>query len=142
KISSLDKQRAEKKAILSGERNTPLPHVTEQYKAVFKKAGLAFSEHSIARPMVHISDAAKKKVASWEAKDPYIGLAPFAQHKGKVWHLEKYQDLLPAILNKYPQHTVLLFGGGQKEKNMLQILAGERSINTVGAFSLEEELAL
>jgi ADP-heptose:LPS heptosyltransferase len=142
KISSLDKQRAEKKAILSGERNTPLPHVTEQYKAVFKKAGLAFSEHSIARPMIHISEAAKKKVASWEVKGPYIGLAPFAQHKGKVWPLEKYQDLLPALLNKYPQHTVLLFGGGQKEKDLLQILAGERSINTVGAFSLEEELAL
>lgn len=141
-IGSLDKQRAAKKAITTGMRTAPLPHVTEQYRAVFGAVGLQSSENPPSLPLIQTGSAAQQKIAQWNVPGPYLGLAPFAQHKGKIWPLEKYAALLPLLRERYPKHTVLLFGGGAKEKELLNTLQGDSIVNTVGLFSLDEELAL
>jgi ADP-heptose:LPS heptosyltransferase len=85
RIAHLDKQRSAKKAIIKGTRTAPLPHITEQYKAVFRQVGLETSSTAPSLPMIKTGAAVNR-----ERSGPFLGIAPFAQHKGKIWPLEKY----------------------------------------------------
>lgn len=68
-----------------------------------------------------------------------IGLAPFAQHRGKMLPLEKSYELAKILAQKHP---IYFFGGGKKETETLE--KWEREIpNTKslsGKLSLSEEL--
>jgi ADP-heptose:LPS heptosyltransferase len=141
KCYTLDKHRKEKKDIIKGKSHTPVKHVTEQYRDVFTAAGISTAK-DIALPAFTTTAASRQKVRNWEIQPPYIGIAPFAQHKGKIWPFEKYMDLVPKLKKAFPNHNILLLGGGKKEKERLDQLVSERIYNTVGLFSLEEELEL
>ena len=149
KVFSLDKHRAEKKQIIRGERHIPVKHVCEQYLDVFKAAGIIESTIHIENltPLFKTSGGVKRTVDQWIQQEnavPFIGIAPFAQHKGKIWPLERYQKLIELLQEKYPEHKILLFGGGPKEGEILEKVARKYpgTLNLVNRFSLEEELEL
>ncbi len=68
-----------------------------------------------------------------------IGIAPFAQHQGKIYPLDKMKEIVRYFAQK--NYSVILFGGGKKEKNILkewqQIHA---NISVIYANSLAEEI--
>lgn len=149
KVFSLDKHRAEKKQIIRGEHHIPVKHVCEQYLDVFKAAGIIESTIHIENltPLFKTSGGVKRTVDQWIQQEnaiPFIGIAPFAQHKGKIWPLERYQKLIELLPEKYPGHKILLFGGGPKEGEILEKVARKYpgTLNLVNRFSLEEELEL
>ncbi|MFS0489696.1 glycosyltransferase family 9 protein [Leadbetterella byssophila] len=141
KCYTLDKHRKEKKDIIKGKSSTPVKHVTEQYRDVFTSAGIS-TAREIALPAFTTTEATQQKIKNLEIQPPYIGIAPFAQHKGKIWPFEKYLDFVPKLKNAYPKYNILLLGGGKREKELLDQMVSERVYNTVGLFSLEEELEL
>lgn len=149
KVFSLNKHRAEKKQIIRGERDTPVKHVCEQYLDVFKEAGIVEDTVPIENltPLFQTSHMARQAVDYWiqqENASPFIGIAPFAQHKGKIWPLERYEELIGLLQEKHPACKILLFGGGPKEGEILEKIATRypQARNIVGRFSLEEELEL
>lgn len=47
--------------------------------------------------------------------EQWIGIAPFAAHAGKVYPLEKMEQVIRLIEERYPKCRIFLFGGGEKE---------------------------
>ncbi len=54
---------------------------------------------------------------SWEE---WIGIAPFAAHKGKIYPLDKMLQVLKILTRQHPQSRIFLFGRGQQEENIFQ----------------------
>lgn len=46
---------------------------------------------------------------------PWIGIAPFAAHEGKVYPLDKMEQVVDMLTKKFPDGRLFLFGGGKKE---------------------------
>jgi len=70
-----------------------------------------------------------------------IGIAPFAQHKEKMYPIDKMKT---AVQSLAADNNVLLFGGGAEEGFVLQQWADETAgvQNMAGKFSFAEELAI
>jgi ADP-heptose:LPS heptosyltransferase len=68
-----------------------------------------------------------------------IGFAPFAQHRGKMFPLEKSYELARILAQK---HTLYFFGGGSKETEVLEKWEREipNTLSLSGKLSLTEEL--
>ena len=47
--------------------------------------------------------------------EPWIGIAPFAAHKGKIYPPEKMEQVIQQLIHSYPQVRLYLFGGGKEE---------------------------
>lgn len=50
-----------------------------------------------------------------ENSAPWIGIAPFAAHKGKIYPTEKMEIVIQQLIHSYPQARLYLFGGGDNE---------------------------
>ncbi len=57
-----------------------------------------------------------------ENNQKLIGIAPFAQYDSKVYPLDLMQEVI-AKLAENKDHTILLFGGGKKEIEILNSLS-------------------
>ena len=126
-IYQLDKGRKEKKNLVSlkNTNKTSLKKNTERYAEVFRKMGYSLSLSHQIKPISEHKQG--------------IGLAPFAQHFGKMLPLEKSFHLALEIAKTTP---VYFFGGGEKEVKILQEWE-EKIPNTqslAGKLSLKEEL--
>ncbi len=149
KVYGFDKGRREKKRLIKNKEFKQLHHVTERYYEVFKRAGLITNNSKIENlpKFFQISSEIGNKIENWLEQfntKKLIGIAPFAQHKGKMWPIEKYETLIQLISNKYPRTEILVFGGGKQEKEIVESLNNRfpQIKNLVGIFSLTEELAL
>jgi len=149
KIYTIVKGRKEKKRLINQKNFKPLKSTIERYLDVFKLARLS-NDTSITKeilPVFKIKENVYQKIEEWLNinkidKSNLIGIAPFAQHIGKVWPLEKYEELIKK-LSKSPI-KILFFGGGKDEIGKLENLAksNRNCINIAGKFCLNEELAL
>ena len=145
KIFTLDKGRNEKKLLIKNAAFSRLKHVTDKYLDVFKNAGLIHQNIKLKTDGSVFELIPNLNVSKWlSSHKEIIGIAPFAQHKGKIWPLEKFAELIDFIQNKYPALEILIFGGGEKERKEVDTLVAKHSnlINLIGAFSLSEELAI
>jgi ADP-heptose:LPS heptosyltransferase len=146
KISSLpaaaiDKGREEKKA-LTRKDNKILKQLTsmhERYAMVFKNIGMGvmlephqpvYKKQSPPALLADIFSDGKK----------IIGVAPFAQHREKMYPIEKMKTVVKELCGQ--NNTILLFGGGATEAAVLQQWEDEMPSvkNMAGKFSFAEEL--
>ncbi len=69
-----------------------------------------------------------------------IGIAPFAQHKGKCWPLELVEQTI-ALLTADPANRIILFGGGAKEVEILEGIAGKyhNVESAAGKYKMKQE---
>lgn len=114
-VVCVDKKRKLRQELVSRgaeKYRTPLPSMPELYAEVFKRLGL--------KPGVEFNrwklplEGEIKKMAG----EKWIGIAPFAAHKGKIYPLEKMRKLIE-ILSKREGTRLFLFGGGGYEAEML-----------------------
>lgn len=143
---TINKGRTEKKKLVKGKIFHQLKHSCERYLDVFKAAELINENIQIQNhtPFFKPSLKSIKTADSFLAKlnsKKIIGIAPFAQHIGKQWPLEKFQTLISMLNKQFPDFEILVFGGGKKEEQEINSLKGDFT-NMVGKFSLEEELAI
>ncbi|MDN3654151.1 glycosyltransferase family 9 protein [Ferruginibacter paludis] len=143
KIATIDKGRAEKKALTRKENKVfqPLTTTHERYADVFRQLGLVvdikmqipvFNKRRIPAAVATLLETGKK----------IIGIAPFAQYKEKMYPLEKMQAVVQLLVAE--NNSVLLFGGGEKESAVLQQWENDlENVHSVaGKFSFAEELAI
>lgn len=140
--AAVDKGREEKKA-LTRKENKILKQLTpmhERYAMVFRNIGVPVKlEHGHA---IYKSQALPAQVADYfSGVKKAIGLAPFAQHREKMYPIEKMKSVVKELAF---EHTVLLFGGGAAEAAVLQQWEEEMASvkNVAGKFSFKEELAI
>lgn len=143
KIFSIDKGRAEKKKLTAKENKSfhQLTTSFQRYADVFQQMGYPIS---IEPSSLHYSKLSLPESASvYFQNKKCIGIAPFAKHKEKMYPLEKMKKII-AELSK-SDVTILLFGGGKTEKDLLDTCfdhSKKNVINITGQYRLEEELAI
>lgn len=149
-VQTFQKGRTEKKKITRSDNKirTPLPHTVERYHQAFIQAGYKFTLTT--GPHLQPSTENIKNIQEWlsvqhlSKKEKWIGIAPFAMHKSKIWPVENYQPLLYKLLLKNSYHF-FLFGGGKKEVDFFNTLkeAFPHQVTVVaGVLKLDQELAL
>lgn len=149
-VVTFTKGRSDKKKFTRKENKitTPLPHTTERYRNAFLKVGFQFQLSS--GPHLNSDSDSIYFVQQWLSENnlikttPWIGIAPFAMHRSKIWPVEHYQSVLSLLLKQRPHHF-FLFGGGQKEIDFFHSLKKEFPNNitlVAGALKLDKELAL
>lgn len=150
KVIVFKKGRAEKKAFVRKKKKKIklLPHTVERYAEAFARAGFSFP--IIHGPYLFPPEDAKTKVAEWltanrlEKKETWIGIAPFALHRSKIWPLGNYPKLIDTVIKKYSAR-IFLFGGGEQEIgwfNDFKELFPANCVVVAGQLKLREEIAL
>lgn len=142
-VAQLDKGRAEKRILTSGNQKQLhfLKHTVERYADVFESLGYPV-DLTLATP-IEKRDLGLKIINLLGTKDvKWIGIAPFAAHNGKMYPLDLMEEVI-SVLSKM-EYKIMLFGGGEKEKNTLQRMADTfpNTFSMVGEFSFAEELNL
>ena len=143
-VAVIDKGRADKKA-LTREKNKvfkPLKTTHQRYAEVFESLGFSINLDEFKPIKPQLSSQVSLFLQNFSNK-PIIGIAPFAAHKGKQYPIEKIKELLILLRKHIPELNILLLGGGEKEKKILDKLeAIDRNhiVNITGVFSFEEEL--
>lgn len=144
----IDKGRPEKRALTRkyDKIRQSLEATVERYADVFRKAGFdlptikdSLTFYRSTRPVPAALGTAKEAGSQW------LGIAPFAQHSGKIYPLEMMEQVISLLLERYPSLRIFLFGGGATEKRKAQIWQDkwpEQVISVIGKFDLRQELDL
>lgn len=129
KTATLDKGRAEKKALVSQQNRVfqQLKLTTERYADVLRKLGFSLTLSHQLKPQSNKEDKA-------------IGIAPFAAFRSKMYPIEK----MKIVAKKLAQdgYKIYLFGGGKKEIDELKTWENfHPNIQSLaGTLKFEEEL--
>lgn len=142
RTASIDKGRAEKKALTRLENKVfkPLRPTVERYADVFRKLGFGLSMHNA--PVRKLPLSAEVKAVTGDKTAHWIGVAPFAQHAGKVYPADLMQQVINGLAAK--PCRLFLFGGGASEKAALDAFAaGKENVTVVaGRLPFAQELSL
>ena len=144
KVAFVDKGRVDKKALTRAENKIfqPLTTMFERYQLVFEALGFPID---LSRPQFPVkAEISQTELATIVSQsNTVIGIAPFAQYDSKVYPLDLMQKVIDALAS-HKNSTIFLFGGGQKEKEQLQSLVGNKTnvLNMAGKIPFQEELNL
>lgn len=133
-VSVIDKGRGDKKKLVSHKIESQLTSGIERYKKVFTDLGFDFEVNY--QGSEHRLDSTAKLLS--------IGIAPFAQHQGKIYPLDKMQEVVNRLVEARPDLHIYLFGGPE-DQAQLQPWADahpEQVTNVAGKQTFAEDLAL
>ncbi|MBZ9629629.1 glycosyltransferase family 9 protein [Salegentibacter sp. LM13S] len=143
-VKQIDKGRSEKKA-LTRENNKvfkQLKTTIQRYADVFDALGYPLDLNTHQFPP---KEKITKKIKTLVGTEPkkWLGIAPFAQHSSKAYPADLMEEVLDN-LSETPKIKVLLFGGGNIEKQQLETWAAKfkNTISIAGKLTLTEELSL
>jgi len=139
----MNKGRAERKKLTALKPKTlsPITPIVERHAEVFKKLQLPVSLEQV-RLLPASKISSKLKELTGEKNCKWIGIAPFAAFKTKMYPLELMEEVIQQLSLK--NLRIFLFGGGEQEVKSLDKLSliSENCINMAGKLSFEEELQL
>lgn len=140
----IDKGRTEKKALTATKNKVfkPLKTTFQRYADVFDQLGfpVQLQNASVLSKRV-LPEKVQQAIGPDNLK--WIGIAPFAAYKGKMYPLDLMEKVISS-LNNTNKFKIFLFGGGDRQKKQAQQWSNlyPNCINTIGIFSFEDELAL
>ena len=134
-VHTIDKERVSRKRLLR-EKNkdlTPLKPSWRRYDEVFNSIGLAGKTEQQGFVCTHLSDDGLRR----------IGIAPFAQHAGKVWPMENVARLIE-LLAQQAENRIFLFGGRDEVEALRSLAAPYGPLVQVcaGMGSLADEMEM
>jgi ADP-heptose:LPS heptosyltransferase len=140
----LDKGRSEKRRLTSWKHKefSALKSTHERYADVFRQLGyhLSLSPEDIL-PKEKWPESLRSE---WErGVSCRLGIAPFAAHQGKCYPEDEMKQVLE-LLGEIPGVRIYLFGGGQRETEVLRLWERQYShcYSVAGTITLSEELAM
>lgn len=143
-VASIHKGRTDKGNLVkkSAQDSQQLKLTTERYADVFRKLGITVK---LSHKLPEKKKAKIPQIIQREAgakAGPWIGIAPFAQYKGKKYRFDKVGTLIEQLQKTYPKSKIFLFGGGEAEVKKLRGLWNEypQTILAAGKMNLAEEL--
>lgn len=141
----LDKSRKERGRLTRSRDKVfqPLRPVVARYADVFRRAGLQYTESFTSLFEQTPADLSALKNLAGEKTGRWIGFAPFAKHQGKIYPVEKMEQVV-AELSRRDDVTLFLFGARGYEEALLEEWAYQypHVKNVVGKYALDNELAL
>ena len=137
----LVKGRKAKKQLTRARQKTLVPLVPQihRYAQVFERLGFPISldSHEFPpKPLCPNTEALKL-----DQSKKWVGIAPFAAHKGKQYPLDLMQKVVAFLQQDY---QVILFGFGHKERAQLDVWtkAYKNVVNATSVYALDAELRL
>ncbi|MCR4603082.1 MAG: glycosyltransferase family 9 protein [Prevotella sp.] len=123
RVEHINKHRKLRRRLVSKAKSwqEPLPTSFESYLDVFRRLGFPIDNPSFVSIFppdggnLNMLPAAIGPKRSWEH---WIGVAPFAAHPGKVYPIEKMEQVLARLLEAYPKARIFLFGRGRDEDQL------------------------
>ncbi len=159
KVAHIDKHRKGKRSLVAAEGKImeQQPTSFQNYADVFAELGfpvkLEFSSifpegkgnlECLPREVLALKDGSGD-VPPNSLETPWIGIAPFAAHGGKIYPEEQMDKVIQLLIHSYPQCRIFLFGGGEKETAVMDRWAKEH-VQVVNASAMlcgiEHELVL
>ena len=143
KVAIIDKGREEKKALTQKFQKVAvqLKPTIERYMETI--VSLGFEDLALELPVKTARSIPKEVITlAGRKKGKWIGVAPFAQHRGKIYPTTLTDELISLLASRYDK--VFLFGGGPYERDFAECME-ERYPNTVsviGKIKLGQELNL
>lgn len=144
KVAQIDKGRDEKKALIKakGKVFEPLKSMHQRYADVFENLGFPIDLDTYQAPEKPQLSAKINALTETSTKK-WLGIAPFAQYESKTYPYEQIVEVI-RVLSEENQIEIFLFGGGKREKDILNVIASKYKnvTNVVGQLSFQEELSL
>lgn len=145
KVRSIDKGRAEKKALVRSNRKIfkPLKTTTERYADVFRGLGYSFDMKRPELLSKQDLSASLKDDLNFESSKVNLGIAPFAAHDGKVYPADLMQEVIKELAQNRSLN-IYLFGGGKLEMSRLHNWAKpyKNTYCIAGRYDFKTELCL
>lgn len=147
KVAHIDKGRSGRKGLtrMHGKKLRLLPSSFSRYGAVFGRLGLPVETVFSSVYGKGRGDSSLFAAVTGNPDDGkhWIGIAPFAAHKGKMIPLATVEELVRRLSERHDLH-IFLFGGGRDEWETLKRLAGglQDICIPAGRLNMEQELAL
>ena len=147
RLASINKNRKGKKS-LTRQRNKELkqqPTSFENYAAVLSKLGYPIDINFQSIYQNQSKDFTELTNLIGQKEQQWIGIAPFATHKGKIYPEEQMKKVLILSLEAFPTARIFLFGGGKHELEVMDQWAAisDRVVNASKLLgNLTKELAL
>jgi ADP-heptose:LPS heptosyltransferase len=149
KKAVIDKGRAEKKALTRSKNKVfkALKKTPQRYADVFESLGypVDLNRHKFPekeKPTKKVS-AFLQDIQAGFNKDILIGIAPFAQHRSKMYPLDLMKKVI-TTLAKSPHLKMLFFGGSAQEKEQIEKLIKDipNTFNVIGVLNFADEINL
>jgi ADP-heptose:LPS heptosyltransferase len=145
KTVSVDKGRKGRKALTRPENKIfkPLSTMFERHVKVFKELGFLVDLANPIFPTKAILDSDILNIIGDPSQKKLIGIAPFAQYDSKVYPLDLMQEVVDTLALDQ-KNTILLFGGGKKEIELLNSLSKNKGnvVVVAGKIKFQQELQL
>lgn len=138
KVVQINKGRAEKKALVTGQKFEQLKTTHQRYADVFEKLGFPLDLSNPSFPeRAKLSPKLLETLGTDTKK--WIGIAPFAAFSGKMYPIDLIEKVIEILSKTY---KVLLFGAGKDEILLIKKLLNGKanSINLAGQLAFSEEL--
>jgi ADP-heptose:LPS heptosyltransferase len=145
KVRRINKGRREKRKLTAKSHKIfhPLKPATERYADVFRALGQSVTPDF--RSVFASGKGDFNAIAAFtgEKSGKWIGIAPFAKHQGKIYPIERTEQVI-AHFSMQHEVSLFLFGGGPREKNILEAWSKQypHTISVAGKVNLAEELIL
>lgn len=123
KVAHINKHHTEKRLLTKKEskRLTPIQSSFQNYADVL--AQLGYPIHIQFTSIFEDKDISLKvlteNIGERKCHEYWIGIAPFAAHKGKIYPLPLMENTIHNIQERYKNIRIFLFGGSDAEKNIL-----------------------
>ncbi|MCC8144099.1 MAG: glycosyltransferase family 9 protein [Tannerellaceae bacterium] len=141
----IDKGRKERKQLTAArnKKMSPLMHMTERYAEVFRKVGFGYRNSFTSLFEDKKADNTRIQEVTGSKNCQWIGIAPFAKHRGKIYPLEAMRQVIRRLSTYFPG-KIFLFGAAGREQLILEEFE-EQFPNVqciAGKLPLEQELVL
>lgn len=126
RVEHIDKHRNMRRHLVASghkKRKTQLPTSFDNYFQVFSDLGFPISERSFTSIFPEEGGNLNLLPAAVGYKrngEQWIGIAPFAAHRGKTYPPEKTEQLIVSLCQKYPKARIFLFGRGRQEEDTFE----------------------
>ena len=140
-VKTLHKGRSEKKALVQHRISRQLATGFERYRDVFAALGMDFTVDFDAQAC----GARLRQMQDADEAEPLsVGIAPFAQHAGKVYPAPLMRQAIDLLIAKRPDIRIYLFGSSDEAAELDQWAAAHPGVITclAGRQSITDDLLL
>jgi ADP-heptose:LPS heptosyltransferase len=143
KYAYINKGREEKKLLTRYPNKVfkPLKRTIERYADVFRELGLLVNlNNELVKDLWPLTEEISKITGTKDKT--WIGISPFAKHDGKIFPLEKMEDVISGLSKQ--DVTIFLFGGSEPELATCSTWALKYGnvVSVVRKLTMDQELAL
>ena len=126
RVEHINKRRKDRRQLVSFKNKVKrqLPTSFDNYLEVFERLGYPVDIqqfHSIFPEEGGNLNLLPKEIGPKKNFEQWIGIAPFAAHKGKVYPPRLMEQVIHSLLEKYPKGRIFFFGRGEEEGHYLNL---------------------